>query len=353
MKVLVLDDGNRGNLMQALGIAGYLPADISVVRVKMRGPSYKLPGRAGAYPAAAKIAGLLFCLGQQRCAEATLSFFLADRKFLNGSKCDLIISAGSVLAPLNLALAKRQKAKAICVMTPECVPLRYFDLLIVPEHDLKRHPKLLKLQNVFVTLGAPNGINPGMLKDRARDLEKIAPAPNGKRKVGVLIGGDDQNYSIDRRWIDDLVDALLLNENNVYYLTTSRRTSKPAIAQLIKRTESNPMFVYREFPGQSKYSYYHGILGLSDILCVTEDSVNMVSEACSSGKPVVVLGVKRKKASLVFDETILRLVDSGYCRFLSASRFPELQSFLEDAKNPAGILNEAERCAHKILTILK
>ncbi len=76
--------------------------------------------------------------------------------------------------------------------------------------------------------------------------------------------------------------------------------------------------LYSEFPGYTKNSYYFGILGLSDYILVTEDSINMISESITSGKHTLILGVDRKnKKKLIFDETIRKFVEENYAEYLS------------------------------------
>jgi mitochondrial fission protein ELM1 len=79
------------------------------------------------------------------------------------------------------------------------------------------------------------------------------------------------------RQLADTMGASLL-------VTPSRRTGKETIAALKSALTGAPAFVW---DGEGENPYF-GILGLSDYLVVTVDSVNMISEACASGKPVYV-----------------------------------------------------------------
>ena len=68
-------------------------------------------------------------------------------------------------------------------------------------------------------------------------------------------------------------------------ITPSRRTSPEALRVLKEALANVPYFLW---DGQGDNPYF-GILGLADFLVVTCDSVNMVSEAASTGKPVYVV----------------------------------------------------------------
>jgi hypothetical protein len=67
-------------------------------------------------------------------------------------------------------------------------------------------------------------------------------------------------------------------------ISTSARTSASAV-QALQRHISVPHYVYNWRPDDADNPYF-GILGLSDELIVTADSVSMLGEACATGKPV-------------------------------------------------------------------
>jgi mitochondrial fission protein ELM1 len=67
-------------------------------------------------------------------------------------------------------------------------------------------------------------------------------------------------------------------------ITPSRRTGDDALGVLREELKGTPHFLWDGRGGNP----YFGILGIADFLVVTCDSVNMVSEACATGKPVYV-----------------------------------------------------------------
>ena len=67
-------------------------------------------------------------------------------------------------------------------------------------------------------------------------------------------------------------------------VTPSRRTGEENTALLKSALSAAPAFVW---DGTGENPYF-GILGLADNIVVTADSVNMISEACATGKPVYV-----------------------------------------------------------------
>jgi mitochondrial fission protein ELM1 len=175
--------------------------------------------------------------------------------------------------------------------------------------------------------------------------------------IGVLIGGTDQNYTISVSWAEKLLGELeTLKEKYCFIITTSRRTEEKVISFIREKITGDNAFIYTEFPGYSETTNYPGILSLCNYLFVTEDSINMVSEAASSGRPVLILGVdrKNKRKQLVFAETLEKLVDKGYAEYLSADKMSALAEKTQEIQNKnLNKLNETEKCARKILQNVK
>ncbi|MCX7705780.1 MAG: mitochondrial fission ELM1 family protein [bacterium] len=354
MKILVLDDGIKGNTNQSIGIAEALCQNFDVLKLQFKGPSYILPKRKGRIKIVPKVIGLLLSLNFYALAFVLIKFF--SKQDIPKEHYDLVISAGSLLAPVNLVISKRLKSKSICIMTPEGSPIKKFDLLLVPLHDSLRYSYLKKLRNVFFTIGAPNRVTSSLLEESRKKLAREIYIPEHQIKVAIIIGGNDQNYYIDIDWTKNLFRYIkkLTNEKYIFFLTVSRRTPTNVVNFLFDSTNTSA-FLYREFPGTKQNSHYFGILAVCDIFFVTEDSVTMLSEVCSTGKPVIVVGVKRrKKKKLIFDATIENLVKNGYCAYIPVNKFNELTEVLELMleKKSFPILNESKRCAEKIAELL-
>jgi len=359
MDILVLDDGLKGNFNQAYGIASAFPgARIETIKVSLKGPSYALPGRKGKYPVSAKLLALLCTFRMRRTASAFLKKTLPEARSVSGKKFNLVISAGSVLAPVNLVLARETRAKSVCVMVPALLDLGLFDFLIIPYHDYIKLPGKRIRKNLIVTLGAPNRITEAFLKKEKERLKNTINFHEGRKTVGVIIGGDDQNYHVSTKFVNALISALSILENRYSFIfTTSRRTPEKSIISLQERLLKNPMdVIYSEFPGYSAESQYPGILSLCDYILVTEDSINMISEAASTCVPVIILGVERKNPSrkLVFDLCLEKLTEKGYAEYLPGNELYRLKEKLERNEGVSfRKLNEAEECALKISKSLR
>ena len=365
--VLVLDDGNRGNLIQSLGIVEFLPAEATTLNIRLKGPSYFLPGRKGKYKIGSKIIGV-FCLLKMWKLGWKIFQSMLVKKIENfpKKKFELIISTGSFLAPINLLIAKMTQAKTVNIMVSSMIPFNFFDVSIIPYHDFLRLPARKKnYENLLVTLGSPNCITPELLDRERQKLERIIKTTTkisyGSNVIGVLVGGDDQNYRISVKWVKKLLENLgKINGKTFFLFTTSRRTDKKVV-EFLKESFNGwakgelTKVLYSEFPGYTENSYYFGILGLSDYILVTEDSINMISESITGEKPVLILGVeKKRKKKLVFDETMKKLVAENYAEYLSYEKISCISEKLKKMKEKKyEKLEEAKKCARKILEIMK
>ena len=222
-----------------------------------------------------------------------LKFFLDSKsaETLSESYADIIISAGASLAPLNLLLNRENFAKSIVIMKPPFpYAARFFDLSIVPIHDaFSGHAR--KTIRTFI---APNLVNDVLLERSSRELgKKCALDSTAPKRISVFIGGDSKSYQFKHSEFEKWLHALKVfaeEQGFELLMTTSRRTSAP-ISDLVKREFSNhPACKLLVIANESNIeNVTYGMLALSDIALVTEDSVSMISEAVSAEKKVVVM----------------------------------------------------------------
>ena len=242
----------------------------------------------------------------------------------------LFLSAGSTAAPYCLALAKRFSGKSCVVMTPSVLGTKPFDMAVVPKHDGRRG------DNVLVTLGAPNSISPELLESQSRELLSDYP-PHQKDAWGVLIGGDDLNYSIAPLWVNKVLPTLLnaaADANVDLYITTSRRTQAATEMEIAKLCGDTSVVRMLLLASKDSRNPVPGILGHCSRVFCTEDYVSMISEAVTAGVQTAVItvghhhGVKR-----LLQEVTEWLVDA---RLLSTKRLwgvPRFNRMIEDFEN--------------------
>jgi mitochondrial fission protein ELM1 len=201
---------------------------------------------------------------------------------------DLVIGAGRRSAPIVAALRAMGARRAAQVLAPQ-MRLAAFDLVVTPAHDRLAGP------NVMTTLGALNGLDPEKVAQAAQVWRRRlghVPEP----RVAVLVGGPSKSAGFGARALERLCEGLtrLAVEGAGLMVTPSRRTPKAAVDRLADTLSGVGGWVWAGV-GENPYP---AILGLADAIVVTEDSVNMASEAAATGKPVFVAAVDRVDAKI-------------------------------------------------------
>lgn len=194
---------------------------------------------------------------------------------------DLWIGCGRAAIPI---AAKHRRIFPNCffayVQDPR-TQYRRFDLIIAPQHD-----RLVR-DNAIAMLGSPNRIRPDMLAaDAENHAERIQALP--EPRAAVLIGGDSKRYRMTRPVTDYLIKRLreLVGQGLGLMLTVSRRTPDEARKRFEEAFSGNDRVWF--FDGEGENPYF-AFLGSADWIFVTEESTNMIVEACATGKPVYVL----------------------------------------------------------------
>ncbi|MCZ6447607.1 MAG: mitochondrial fission ELM1 family protein [Alphaproteobacteria bacterium] len=205
---------------------------------------------------------------------------------------DILITCGRRSAALALAIRRKSKKDgamgtfAIHILNPQ-VESRGLDVVVTPRHDLDnlrqhRHGG----PNVLPTLGSLHPLDPVCLAEEANKLrDRFAGLP--RPLVVVLVGGHSQNYQMGAQCMETLGACLRrLHESSGcgFAVMTSRRTGAENIAVLAGALAGTGAYFW-DGEGDNPY---RGVLGLADALVVTYDSVNMITEAAATGKPVYV-----------------------------------------------------------------
>jgi mitochondrial fission protein ELM1 len=209
--------------------------------------------------------------------------YLANRggAGLNPPWPDLLISCGRRSVAAALAVRRASGGRTFLVhigyayrATPR------FDAVVVPTHDG------VVGDNIVTCLGSIHGLTPERLAAEAAACSaRFAALP--RPLAAVLVGGANRAYGIGAREIGQLADSLaelVARRGCGLAVLTSRRTGAENTRALSERLTLLGAFVW-DGAGSNPYL---GLIGLADALIVTCDSVNMVSEAAASGKPVYV-----------------------------------------------------------------
>jgi len=185
-----------------------------------------------------------------------------------------------------------------------------FDLVVTPRHDYyvltasgqQEVPRLFRRwitpqeppgSNVVLTVGALHQADSAALRLAAIAWHnELAPLP--KPLLVVNIGGPTRNCKYGVDLAKQLISSLynVLDSCGSVRISFSRRTPW-------KVTD----IVFKEFAGHPKVYIWDGEepnphmghLAWADAFVITADSISMLSEACSTGKPVYVIGAEHCK----------------------------------------------------------
>ena len=193
---------------------------------------------------------------------------------------DILIATGRPSILPSLYIKGQSGGQTFTVQLQDPVRLRHrFDRIVVPAHDRLTGP------NVLVMDGALHRITPERLSAEApRWADRFAAIP--RPRVSVLLGGSNSRYRLEEAEIDALATQLrALSEQGFGLLITgSRRTGEANIEALRQALSGRAAFI-SDGGGDNPY---FGMLAHADAFIATCDSVNMITEACSTGKPVYV-----------------------------------------------------------------
>ncbi len=275
--------------------------------------------------------GLIDAISRLRTVEAVETQPLASRSAVvagwRGAPAwralpepNLLVGAGHRTHLSLLAARRLRGGKAVVLMRPS-LPLRWFDLCLIPEHD---SPPLRP--DVLATRGALNRIRPSDALEPERGL--------------LLIGGPSAHFGWDDATLyHQIAEVLAATPAIRWTLTTSRRTPPGFLAGLTLRSEARLSVVPVAETGPD---WLPAQLARAGQAWVTADSVSMVYEALTAGAAVGVWEVPVKKPNRI-GRGLERLAAQGWITpYRDWRRGGRLT-------RPFGAFNEAERCARWIV----
>lgn len=192
---------------------------------------------------------------------------------------DLILSAGRPTEAVALWIKKfgNPNIRLVTVGTP-WAKLDRFDLVITtPQYGLPPHPHVLHNQLPMHT------VNTGNLAAAAKIWQaKLAHLP--RPWTAILAGGASGPYTFKAE-----AALRLAAQANVLggslLVSTSARTPMD-VAKALQSKLKSPNY-FHQWSSSSNENPFQGFLALADQFIVTADSISMLSEACATGKPVL------------------------------------------------------------------
>ncbi len=227
-------------------------------------------------------------------------WFLNKESFrkISSIKADYVISCGSAAAYVNYILSSDCRAKAISVLTPGILPMRKFRLIILPQHD--RHMVLKRKADVLITRVAINLVSEDYLKSQTHSLlKKCSQLKTEEKYIGVFIGGKSKRNYLTLEQTAITIEQLrqAATRYHVKILCTTSRRTPPLIASLMEKEFRHDSLCALLICANKENipEAVGGILGLSDIVVVSGDSISMISESVSAGKKTIVLLPEERK----------------------------------------------------------
>lgn len=350
-RALVLSDGKAGHVRQSLVVVEALRErrpDLTsqVLEVRYRNAAGRLLALVAsiAAPDAA------------RCLEYALT--QDTHQALPGQPADVIISCGASTAPVNVLWSRATGARSVVIMNPAPIPLGRFSLVITPRHDgLPQRPHVVQTEGALI--GPMPEARLAQATARLSAHAKFRPAPEsageGARTgalhahpiIAVFIGGDAARYEVRQAFVEAMVrqvQSACEAMDGWYLVTTSRRTAPDVERALAERIGRDPRCRLLLLASRDPLDgTMEGLLGSADVALVTGESISMVSEACTSGRRVIVVEppLRAERGSPTKHHRFLE--DLARARHLRLAPVPELglaiRRALTDAQPPLRLEN--------------
>ena len=247
---------------------------------------------------------------------------------------NIVISCGrkSVIPSLYLKNKYKSKIVNIHIQNPK-VSLSNFDFIIAPEHDG------LFGENVVTSRGAIHYLTNDELIENENYLK---PRIDSQKKIiSFIIGGPNKYYDYNDKIIDEIflkIENNFIRNNYQAIIIPSMRTPKNIIEKAQNYFDKNQIIVL-----DVDKKAYLSALKLADHIVVTCDSISMISEAATSGKPIYIAHMKAKRNNYRFKRFFKLFKEMGITRDLDD----------KDESWTYKKINEAERIASTIRTKIK
>ena len=311
-KILILADNRPGTYSQAISLAKELGDKFEILNIS--------------YSKLIKIPNFLFPNSPFRYDRQTRAKLKKITQFPK-----IIISPGrrSVTAALYIKSKSKNTSKIVQIMDPNLNPAK-LDLVILPMHDKKKNH-----QNIINSIGAITSIDQNIVKEDKIKFSNIFE-DNNKKVAVLLVGGPSKNTSFNKDTATKLANYSSQIANNIgakLFILTSPRTTKDILEGLkVGLSCDFEIFDYNEVKNRNPY---HAFLGYGDFFIITGDSVSMISECCSTDKPVFIFD----------DNEISSKKHKSFHQYLEQNNYAKDVNEALDIKNTSlmGVLNEAKR----------
>ncbi|MBP9791963.1 MAG: mitochondrial fission ELM1 family protein [Rickettsiales bacterium] len=316
----IVTNSNAGVQSQALGLAEALGVKTEIKHVQRKFPFSLIPP-------------IMKTIGRW-----SINFTTSNSNKLEAPWPDLVIACGAQSVHFCLYIKEKSKGKTFCIFLQDPkIPAENFDLVIKMKHDSITGP------NVIASNLSLNRITPEKLTEESKKFEYLFKKYK-EPFFTILIGGSTKRYKMSQRACEDIINKINTlikeNPNTSLLITPSRRTPKYLLDLLNQYFKDNKNIYLHDL--NTKTNPYFAMLEKANKIFVTNDSVNMVSEACSTGKQVYVLnllGLKKGKPIKFTNNILTQKIAHSFAERLS------------ETKHENNDVNETQRIAKEIKAI--
>jgi mitochondrial fission protein ELM1 len=264
--IWIVSEGSPGHICQSQGLADALAGLVDAATVMVEGRESIRGWLRPSVKFTMKIRGGALSDGMLRN--------IADIKIPEDADSpDLLICSGGKSVFAAKALAEKHQAPLVFIGERKHFPAEWFHTVVSPVASETG-------ENVIDVELIPTGVTAAMIAER------------GKPQKGVwcmIVGGASRSHHFketDWQALAESMNHIAQRDNIRWLLTTSRRTgeaAEKALKQTLDESRVVDAIWWSDKPRRELYDF----ISRSELLCVTQDSVTMVTEAVSAGRPVV------------------------------------------------------------------
>jgi mitochondrial fission protein ELM1 len=317
----IVTNGNAGVLSQALGLAEQMGLSPEIKIVQRRFPFSLVPPI------------------MKRLGKWSINFTTSSSHTLEAPWPDLVIACGAQSVHFCLHIKKQSNGKTFCIFLQDPrISAKNFDLVIKMAVDSIKGPNVIESQLSL------NRITVEKLKEEEKKYQSIFEAYS-KPFLTVLIGGSTKRYKMTNNACEDLIlqikTIIAQSPKSTFLITPSRRTPS-YLLEILTQSFKNKKNVYIHNLNSPKKPYF-AMLSLAEKIFVTNDSVNMISEACSAAKEVYILkllGLNKGKP-MIFCNNVIKNNLAQY-----------FEDKIHKTSQRKNMVNETREVAQKVKNIL-
>ncbi|MFH1772405.1 MAG: ELM1/GtrOC1 family putative glycosyltransferase [Candidatus Omnitrophota bacterium] len=282
--VIILSDSKPGHIKQSQALLSFIKEKSYIIRPR----TIHVEFRNQLMRIFAEICALFSgksCSGCGWCLKIILK--PDSYKELISVYADVVISTGSISAPVNAIFSFFLGAKSINILRPN-TPLSKFNLTIIPEHD--------RIQSDHATTIKGALFYPSDLAKKSNDcIKQFKLSPS--KKISFFLGGvlhGKQEFLSNLNYFIDNLKIFSQSRGYSLLLSTSRRTPAEAGKIIENELEKFPGTEAIVYANKNNYDFiFDGFVALSDIIFVSGESISMISEVASLKKTCVCVVLER------------------------------------------------------------